>query len=200
VVPLTLLLIASLLYMTFRELSPALLIPTNVPLASTGGVFALALLILTNVPLASTGGVFALALRGLPFTISAGVGFIALFGVAVLNGLVLVSQILKLREEGMAPREAAETATLRRLRPVLTDRPGGIARIRPHGAIATGAGAEVRRPLATVVIGGLMTSSTLTLLVVPALHAWFAERFSSATLSGSVSRETAVPRQNPSAN
>ena len=157
VVPLTLLLIASLLYMTFRKLS-------------------LALLILMNVPFAVTGGVFALLIRGLPFTISAGVGFIALFGVAVLNGLVLVSQIQKLREEGAAPGEAAEGAALRRLRPVLTTALVASLGFVPM-AVATGSGAEVQRPLATVVIGGLVTSTALTLLVLPALYTWFAQRF-----------------------
>ena len=160
VVPLTLLLIVSLLYVTFRKLAPALLI-------------------LTNVPLAATGGIFALALRGLPFSISAAVGFIALFGVAVLNGLVLVSQIQKLRDEGVAPREAAESAALRRLRPVLTTALVASLGFVPM-TIATGSGAEVQQPLATVVIGGLVTSTALTLLVLPTLYAWLAQRFRTA--------------------
>jgi cobalt-zinc-cadmium resistance protein CzcA len=156
VVPLTLLLIATLLFLTFRKVWPALLI-------------------LTNVPFAATGGVFALLLRDLPFTISAGVGFVALFGVAVLNGLVLVSQIERLRDEGVSPRLAAETAALRRLRPVLTTALVASLGFIPM-AIATGSGAEVQRPLATVVIGGILTSTVLTLLVLPALHAWLGRR------------------------
>jgi cobalt-zinc-cadmium resistance protein CzcA len=156
VVPLTLVLIVSLLYLTFRSV-------------------AAALLILTNVPFAVTGGIFALAVRGLPFTISAGVGFIALFGVAVLNGLVLVSQIRALRAEGISPAQAAEAAALRRLRPVLTTALVASLGFVPM-AIATGSGAEVQRPLATVVIGGLLTSTALTLLVLPALYSWATQR------------------------
>ena len=120
--------------------------------------------------MAATGGIFALAIRGLPFSISAGVGFIALFGVAVLNGLVLVSQARTFAAEGMPWVDAARQGALRRLRPVLAT--GLVASLGfVPMALATGAGAEVQRPLATVVIGGLMTSTLLTLIVLPALLA-----------------------------
>ena len=136
---------------------------------------ALAALIFLNVPLAVTGGLLALVLRGYPFSISAGVGFIALFGIAVLNGVVLVSRIVELRGGGLPPGEAAREAALARLRPVLMT-----ALVASFGfvpmALATSAGAEVQRPLATVVIGGLVTSTLLTLLVLPTLYAWLASR------------------------
>jgi cobalt-zinc-cadmium resistance protein CzcA len=151
IVPMTLLLIVTLLYMTFAELMPALLI-------------------LSSVPFAASGGVIALWLRGLPFTISAAVGFIALFGVAVLNGLVLVSQMRKLLDAGLTARDAAYDGARRRLRPVLTTALVASLGFLPM-AIATGAGAEVQRPLATVVIGGLITSTLLTLLLLPTLYA-----------------------------
>jgi cobalt-zinc-cadmium resistance protein CzcA len=153
VVPLALALIVALLYMTFESIWPALLI-------------------LANVPFAATGGILGLALRGLPFSISAGVGFVALFGVAVLNGLVLIAHVRSLRGNGMAPLDAAREGALRRLRPVLTTALVASLGFLPM-AIATGAGAEVQRPLATVVIGGLLTSTLLTLLVLPTLYAWF---------------------------
>ncbi|MDE2483948.1 MAG: efflux RND transporter permease subunit [candidate division NC10 bacterium] len=153
VVPLSLFLIFVLLYTTFNAVRPALLI-------------------FLNVPLAVTGGVLALALRGLPFSISAGVGFIALFGVAVLNGVVLMSYILHLREEGFSARDAALKAAEIRLRPVLmTALVAGLGFI--PMALSHGVGAEVQRPLATVVIGGLVTSTLLTLFVLPSLYRWF---------------------------
>lgn len=133
----------------------------------------LATLIFINVPVAATGGVFALAMRGLPFSISAAVGFIALFGVAVLNGVVLVSYINQMREEGMDVREAAMHGAEIRLRPVLMTALVASLGFVPM-ALSSGAGAEVQRPLATVVIGGLITSTLLTLLVVPAIYPWFA--------------------------
>jgi len=155
-VPLALLLIFVLLYTTF-------------------GSTRLGALIFLNVPMATTGGILALVLRGYPFSISAGVGFIALFGVAVLNGVVLLSYVVQRRREGLAPREAAHEAALTRLRPVLMT-----AMVAAFGfvpmALATSAGAEVQRPLATVVIGGLVTSTLLTLLVLPTMYPWFAER------------------------
>jgi len=151
VVPMVLALIAGLLYATFRDGRAAALI-------------------LANVPMAATGGIFALAIRGLPLSISAGVGFIALFGVAVLNGLVLVSQARTFAAEGMPWVDAARQGALRRLRPVLAT--GLVASLGfVPMALATGAGAEVQRPLATVVIGGLITSTLLTLIVLPALLA-----------------------------
>jgi cobalt-zinc-cadmium resistance protein CzcA len=153
-VPLALFLIFMLLYGAFGSLRPAALI-------------------FLNVPMAATGGIFALLLRGMPFSISAGVGFIALFGVAVLNGVVLVSFIRRLQaEEGLAAEAAARRAAAVRLRPVLMTALVASLGFLPM-ALATGAGAEVQKPLATVVIGGLATSTLLTLLVVPALYRFF---------------------------
>ncbi len=156
VVPLALALIGLLLYMTL-------------------GSIKLAGLIFLAVPMAATGGIFALAARGLPFSISAGVGFIALFGVAVLNGLVWVSAVEHLRLEGVEPHAAAEEAAMVRLRPVLMT-----ALVAGFGfvpmALSTTPGAEIQRPLATVVIGGLVTSTLLTLLVLPSIYPWFADR------------------------
>src|SRR4029079_18019962 len=137
------------------------------------------LLIYTGIPLAATGGVFALWARGMPFSISAGVGFIAVSGVAVLNGLVMISYINQLRERGQNVPEAVREGALTRLRPVLMT-----ALVASFGfvpmALATGAGAEVQRPLATVVIGGIISSTALTLLVLPALYMLF-RRSSRAT-------------------
>ena len=132
----------------------------------------LALLIYLNVPLALSGGLLALAARGYPFSISAGVGFIALFGVAVLNGVVLVSYIVDRQIQGMAPAAAAVEGAKVRLRPVLMTGLVASLGFLPM-ALATSAGAEVQRPLATVVIGGLLTSTLLTLLVLPAVYRWF---------------------------
>ena len=144
-------------------------------LYTTFGSLRLAGLIYLAVPMAATGGVFALAARGLPFSISAGVGFIALFGVAVLNGLVWVSAVEHLRLEGHEPHEAAREASLARLRPILmTALVAGFGFI--PMATATTPGAEIQRPLATVVIGGLVTSTLLTALVLPSIYPWFAER------------------------
>ncbi len=155
-VPLALLLIFVLLYTMF-------------------GSMRLATLIYLNVPLAITGGVLALFLRGYPFSISAGVGFIALFGIAVLNGVVLVSYVVQRRQEGATLGEAAREGARIRLRPVLMT-----ALVASFGfipmALATSAGAEVQRPLATVVIGGLVTSTLLTLLVLPTVYPWFAPK------------------------
>jgi cobalt-zinc-cadmium resistance protein CzcA len=155
-VPLALLLIFVLLYSTFASVR-------------------LAILISFNVPLAITGGLIALALRGYPFSISAGIGFIALFGVAVLNGVVLISYVEQKRAEGLDPDHAAEEGARIRLRPVLMTALVASLGFVPM-ALATSAGAEVQRPLATVVIGGLVTSTLLTLLVLPALYGRFAAK------------------------
>ena len=155
-VPLALLLIFTLLYSTFQSTR-------------------LSLLIYLNVPLALTGGIVALYLRGYPFSISAGVGFIALFGIAVMNGVVLVSTMVQRRQEGANIEEAAHDAANSRLRPVLMTALTDIIGFLPM-AIAASAGAEVQRPLATVVIGGLVTSMLLTLFVLPAVYRWFAEK------------------------
>ncbi|WP_254615901.1 CusA/CzcA family heavy metal efflux RND transporter [Cupriavidus basilensis] len=127
------------------------------------------LLVFTGIPFALTGGILALWLRGIPLSISAAVGFIALSGVAVLNGLVMLSFIRSLREEGKPLDEAIHTGALTRLRPVLMTALVASLGFIPM-AIATGTGAEVQRPLATVVIGGILSSTALTLLVLPVLY------------------------------
>ncbi|MDQ2844070.1 MAG: CusA/CzcA family heavy metal efflux RND transporter [Acidobacteriota bacterium] len=155
-VPLALLLIYSSLYLNFHS-------------------FRTAALILLNVPLAATGGIAALILRGMPFSVSAGVGFIALFGIAVLNGVVLVSYILELRQRTKDVEEAVYAGAVTRLRPVLMTALVASLGFIPM-ALSHGAGAEVQRPLATVVIGGLVTSTLLTLLVLPLVYLWIEER------------------------
>ena len=150
VVPVALLLIFGLLFMSFGNVKDALLV-------------------FTGVPLALTGGIAALWLREIPLSISAGVGFIALSGVAVLNGLVMISFIRSLRSEGKPIDEAVEEGCLTRLRPVLMTALVASLGFVPM-ALATGAGAEVQRPLATVVIGGIISSTLLTLVVLPALY------------------------------
>lgn len=153
VVPIALFLIFVLLFTTFNSVKQAALIYTGIPFAIVGGVLFL-------------------ALRGMPFSISAGVGFIALFGVAVLNGVVMVSYINHLREEGKSVEEAVVEGAQIRLRPVLMTALVASLGFIPM-ALATSAGAEVQRPLATVVIGGLITSTLLTLLILPTLYRWF---------------------------
>ncbi|HEY0060645.1 MAG TPA: CusA/CzcA family heavy metal efflux RND transporter [Telluria sp.] len=127
------------------------------------------LLVFSGIPFALTGGVFALALRGIPLSISAAVGFIALSGVAVLNGLVMISFIRSLREQGMELDQAVREGALARLRPVLMTALVASLGFVPM-AIATGTGAEVQRPLATVVIGGVLSSTALTLLLLPLMY------------------------------
>jgi len=129
-------------------------------------------LVFTGIPFAITGGILALLMRGMHFSISAGIGFIALFGVAVLNGVVLVTFINDLREQGVPVKEAVVQGCLLRLRPVLMTATVASIGFVPM-ALAHGAGAEVQKPLATVVIGGLMSSTVLTLFVLPTLYAWF---------------------------
>jgi heavy metal efflux system protein len=157
VVPLALALIFILIFVSFGSLRQAALI-------------------FICVPLAITGGVFALWCRDMPFTISAGVGFIALSGIAVLNGIMLISYINQLREQGRGLREAVVEGTLTRLRPKLMTALVASLGFVPM-ALSMGAGAEVQRPLATVVIGGIITSTFLTLLVVPVLYDWIEARF-----------------------
>jgi len=132
-----------------------------------------ALLVFSAVPLALTGGIAALWLRGMPFSISAAVGFIALSGVAVLNGLVMLTQIRKLIAEGVEPKRAIGEGALTRFRPVAMTALVASLGFVPM-ALASGTGAEVQKPLATVVIGGLLTATLLTLVVLPALYARFA--------------------------
>ncbi len=130
-----------------------------------------AVVVYTGIPLAVTGGVFALWLRGMPFSITAAVGFIALSGVAVLNGVVLVSYFNHLREEGKDVLAAVTEGSLTRLRPVLMTAAVAAFGFLPM-ALATGPGAEVQRPLATVVIGGVLSSTFLTLVLLPVLYEW----------------------------
>ena len=151
---------------------PVALLMIFVLLHSTFGSTKLAALIFLNVPLAASGGVFALWLRGMDFSISAGVGFIALFGVAVLNGVVLVTYIVELRKAGHSVAEAAYEGAMIRVRPVLMTALVATLGFIPM-ALSSGAGAEVQKPLATVVIGGLLTSTALTLFVIPAIFRWF---------------------------
>ena len=153
VVPIALGLIVALLFMNFGSLKDALLV-------------------FSGVPLALTGGILALYLRGIELSISAGVGFIALSGVAVLNGLVIIAFIARLRREGMRLEAAIREGALTKLRPVLMTALVASLGFVPM-AISTGAGAEVQRPLATVVIGGIVSSTILTLLVLPALYRLF---------------------------
>jgi cobalt-zinc-cadmium resistance protein CzcA len=156
VVPATLVLIFALVFAAFRSVSQAVVIYTGIPLALTGGVFAL-------------------WLRGIPFSISAAVGFIALSGIAVLNGVVMISYINQLREAGRRLSDAVMEGALTRLRPVLMTALVASLGFVPM-ALSTGAGAEVQRPLATVVIGGILSSTLLTLLVLPALYEWMERR------------------------
>lgn len=134
-----------------------------------------AMIVFTGVPLALVGGVLALFLRGMPFSVSAAVGFIALSGIAVLNGLVMVTAIQELIGQGMARARAAEQGAMRRLRPVVMTALVASLGFVPM-ALATGSGAEVQKPLATVVIGGLVSATLLTLFVLPTLYARFGGR------------------------
>ncbi|MBP1119983.1 CusA/CzcA family heavy metal efflux RND transporter [Pseudomonas sp. PvP028] len=152
VVPVALLLVLALLFMMFNNLKDGLLV-------------------FTGIPFALTGGVMALWLRDIPLSISAGVGFIALSGVAVLNGLVMIAFIRSLREQGHSLHDAINEGALTRLRPVLMTALVASLGFIPM-ALATGTGAEVQRPLATVVIGGILSSTALTLLVLPTLYQW----------------------------
>jgi cobalt-zinc-cadmium resistance protein CzcA len=149
-------LILAVLAITFRALKPALL------------VFAL-------VPFAAVGGVGALAARDLPISLPAAIGFIALSGIAVMNGVVWVARALELRGQGIEPAAAARAAALDRARPVLMTALVAAFGFLPM-MLSRGVGAEVQRPLATVVVGGLISSTALTLFVLPALYPWLAGR------------------------
>lgn len=137
--------------------------------------FRSALLILLNVPFAAVGGIALLSLRGMPVSISAAIGFIALSGIAVLNGVVLMSALVGEEDAGHEPREAARRAALSRLRPVMMTALVAALGFVPM-TIATGVGAEVQRPLATVVVGGLLTSTILTLFILPTIIPWLRKR------------------------
>ncbi len=149
-------LILLLLYVTFRSIS-------------------LALLVISNLPFALIGGIVALYISGQYLSVPASVGFIVLFGVAVLNGLVLVSRISQLREEGFELQEAIRKGSLDRLRPVLMTASISIFSLIPM-LLAGGTGSEIQKPLATVVVGGLITSTLLTLLIIPSVYSWFEKR------------------------
>jgi cobalt-zinc-cadmium resistance protein CzcA len=153
IVPLTIAAIFFLLFMLFN----------SVRLAS---------LIILVLPFASIGGVIALFVSGEYISVPASVGFIALWGIAVLNGVVLVSSIRKLREDGMAVAAAVREGCVQRFRPVLMTATVAMLALVPF-LFATGPGSEVQRPLAVVVIGGLISSTLLTLVVLPALYRWF---------------------------
>ncbi len=151
------------------------------------------LMIYIAIPLAAVGGVFALYMRGMPFSISAGVGFIVLFGVAVLNGLVLINGLNNLRRENpdMDFYEMVKQGAKRRVRPILLTASTDILGFLPM-AISTSAGAEVQRPLATVVIGGMFTSALLTLVVLPILYAMVEKRKNNSKANGNGLKATAL--------
>jgi len=154
-------------------ITPIVLLVIYLLLYTSFGSASLAALIFLCVPIAASGGVFALMLREMPFSIAAGVGFIALFGVAVLNGLVWVSDAEQRRIKGNSRQEAALKAADARLRPILMTALVASLGFLPM-ALSTSDGAELQRPLATVVIGGLVTSTLLTCIVIPAIYPWFA--------------------------
>jgi Putative silver efflux pump len=157
VVPLSIVIIFALLYTAFGDMRYAVLV-------------------LVNLPFALVGGVLALLVRGMPLSVTAGIGFIALFGVAVLNGVVLVSSLNERRKVGHEPlRKVIISACKMRLRPVLMTALVASLGFLPM-ALSTSDGAEVQRPLATVVIGGLITSTLLTLFLLPAIYEWVEER------------------------
>lgn len=160
-VPVVLLLIISMLLAAFRSMRPAAII-------------------LTHVPFACVGGMVALTLRGLPVSMSAAIGFIALSGIAVLNGVVLLTRVLELERQGLSPAKAALDAARERSRPVLMTAMVAALGFVPM-MLAQGVGAEVQRPLATVVVGGLFTSTALTLIILPTLYPWFSGRRSKET-------------------
>lgn len=154
--PVSIALILLLLYVTFRSIR-------------------LALLVISNLPFALIGGVFALFISGQYLSVPASVGFVVLFGVAVLNGLVLVSRISQLRDEGYELQKAIRKGSLDRLRPVLMTASIAIFSLIPM-LLASGTGSEIQKPLATVVVGGLFTSTLLTLLIIPSVYGWFEKR------------------------
>ncbi|MGE0709904.1 MAG: efflux RND transporter permease subunit [Planctomycetota bacterium] len=161
--------------------------------ASTGSARD-ALLIFTGAPFSAVGGIAALWLRGMPFTISAGVGFVAVSGVAILAGLVLVSMIRQLLADGRPLREAIEESALLRLRPILMTALVASLGFIPM-ALNTGVGAEVQRPLATVVVGGVVSANVLTLLVLPALYASFGAAGASPAEEAAPSAGAAAPKR-----
>lgn len=168
-VPLTVAIIFALLYTMFQSVKQSVLV-------------------LANIPFSLVGGIAALWLRGLNLNLSASVGFIALFGVAVLNGVVLVNSINQLRKEGQSVRDAVMNGSRRRLRPVLMTALVASLGFVPM-AIATSTGAEVQRALATVVIGGLVSSTVLTVFLLPLLYDWMFARTEEKQRANLESRE-----------
>lgn len=160
--PVAIILILLLLYVTFRSIR-------------------LALLVISNLPFALIGGIVALYISGQYLSVPASVGFVVLFGVAVLNGLVLVSRISQLREEGLDLQEAVRKGSLDRLRPVLMTASISIFSLIPM-LLSGGAGSEIQKPLATVVVGGLITSTLLTLFIIPSVYSWFEKRIDAAEM------------------
>jgi cobalt-zinc-cadmium resistance protein CzcA len=158
IVPITLVIIFLLLFRNFQSLR------------LTGLVFS-------SIPFAVTGGILSLLIRGIPFSISAAIGFIALLGIAILNTMVLVDFINHLRDKGMKVAEAVREGAITRLRPVLITALVAALGFFPM-AVSHGMGSEVQRPLATVVIGGLITSTILTLILIPILYIWLEEKTS----------------------
>ena len=156
VVPITLLIVSLLLYSSFGSLKNAALI-------------------LLNIPLALVGGVIALWISGQNLSVPASVGFIALFGIALGNGMVLMTYLNQLVKDGMSIDEASIKGACLRVRPVLMTAITTALGLIPL-LLASGTGSEVQKPLATVVVGGLVTSTLLTLLVIPALYKWFSEK------------------------
>jgi Putative silver efflux pump len=167
VVPLSIVIIFALLYTAFGDMRYAVLV-------------------LVNLPFALVGGILALVVRGMPLSVTAGIGFIALFGVAVLNGVVLVSSLNERRKVGHEPlRKVIISACKMRLRPVLMTALVASLGFLPM-ALSTSDGAEVQRPLATVVIGGLITSTLLTLFLLPAIYEWMEMRTESGDVGKAV--------------
>ncbi len=162
ILPIAVSLILLLLFLTFKSIR-------------------MALLVITNLPFALIGGVFSLWISGLYLSVPASVGFIVLFGVAVLNGLVLVSHINQLRDDGMELAEAVVKGSMDRLRPVLMTAAIGIFSLIPM-MYASGTGSEIQKPLAVVVVGGLFTSTLLTLILIPSLYSWFEKRKAEAEI------------------
>lgn len=161
VVPAALVMIFMLIHATFRSVGQTMIVYSGIPFAITGGLLAL-------------------WVRQLPFSISAAVGFIALSGVAVLNGVVLISCFNQMRSEGLSCAEAVRQGSLQRLRPVLMTALVASLGFVPM-ALSQGLGAEVQRPLATVVIGGILSSTFLTLILLPLFYRWLGEMTASAS-------------------
>ncbi|MEA3245390.1 MAG: efflux RND transporter permease subunit, partial [Gemmatimonadota bacterium] len=157
IVPVSVFLIFILLFHTFRSVR-------------------LAMLVLLNVPFALIGGILALLVTGIPLSVSAAIGFIALFGQAVLNGVVMISMFTQLRDAGASPRDAVREGAMTRMRTVLMTGLLAMLGLLPM-ALSHGIGSETQRPLAVVIIGGLLTATILVMVVLPTVYLWIAERW-----------------------